>query len=114
MSLELVRDEAVGNSAAIAESGVTSTLPSVLAFVYRLIGPRPTFAFDMSAEERETMAQHACRRRESGHDMRLQVFVAEPTGAIVPRWPDCAVGRWGWLASRAGAEVAIDGFGGRL
>jgi len=108
VSLELVRDEAVGNSAAIAESGVTPTLPSVLAFVYRLIGPRSTFAFDMS----ETMAQHACRCRESGHDMRLQVFVAEPTGAIVPRWPDCAV-EVGSGLPRGRREVAIDGFGGR-
>ena|ERR1700733_2828908 len=27
-------------------------------FVFRLIAPRPTFAFDMSSEERETMLQH--------------------------------------------------------
>ena len=28
-------------------------------FVFRLISPRPTFAFDMSDDEREIMAQHA-------------------------------------------------------
>ncbi|MBS1863043.1 MAG: hypothetical protein JSS68_15180 [Actinobacteria bacterium] len=29
------------------------------AFVLRLIAPRPTFAFDMSEEEREIMSRHA-------------------------------------------------------
>ena len=28
-------------------------------FVFRLISPRPTFAFDMSDDEREIMGQHA-------------------------------------------------------
>jgi uncharacterized protein YciI len=30
----------------------------MLPFVYRLIGPRPTFALDMTDDERETMAKH--------------------------------------------------------
>jgi uncharacterized protein YciI len=32
-------------------------------FVFRLISPRPTFAFDMSDDEREIMAQHAAHWR---------------------------------------------------
>jgi uncharacterized protein YciI len=31
----------------------------MIGFVYRLIGPRDTFPFDMSAEERATMIAHA-------------------------------------------------------
>jgi uncharacterized protein len=31
----------------------------VTTFVFRLKGPRPTFALDMSEEEREVMARHA-------------------------------------------------------
>ena len=39
--------------------GPPGTLPRMTAFVLRLIAPRPTFALDMTDEEREVMGRHA-------------------------------------------------------
>src|SRR5579883_2365729 len=35
-----------------------SSVGAVKGFVYRLVAPRPTFALDMSPEERSTMVEH--------------------------------------------------------
>ena len=55
----------------------------MLAFVYRLIGPRPTFAFDLSEAELETMTQHAAYWQQLMADGRVVALgpVADPAGS---------------------------------
>jgi hypothetical protein len=48
------------------------------AFVFRLIAPRPTFAVDMTEEEREVMGHHAAYWQpfiDSGQNTLLAGFV---------------------------------------
>ncbi len=65
-------------------------------FVFRLLPPRPTFAQDMTEEERALMQQHVAYW--SGHlrDGRVVVFgpVADPAGA------------WGLAVVRASSDAA--------
>ena len=51
-------------------------------FVYRLIPPRPTFAFDMTETEAELMGKHAAYWREQMDRGRVVVFgpVMDPAG----------------------------------
>ena len=52
-------------------------------FVFRLISPRPTFAFDMSDDEREIMAQHAAHWQPLVDAGRMVFFgpVLDDTGS---------------------------------
>jgi uncharacterized protein YciI len=52
-------------------------------FVMRLIAPRPTFALDMTAEEREVMGRHAAYWQPLVEDGRMVVFgpVLDDTGS---------------------------------
>jgi len=52
-------------------------------FVFRLIAPRPTFALDMSDEERAVMAQHAAYWQPLVDANRMVVFgpVLDGTGS---------------------------------
>lgn len=52
-------------------------------FVFRLQAPRPTFALDMSDEEREIMGRHAAYWRPLVEDGRMVVFgpVLDATGS---------------------------------
>jgi uncharacterized protein YciI len=43
-------------------------------FVFRLVAPRPTFALDMSDEEREIMRRHAAYWRPMVESGRMVVF----------------------------------------
>lgn len=53
------------------------------AFVFRLITPRPTFALDMSDEEREIMGRHAAHWQPLIESGRMVVFgpVLDETGS---------------------------------
>lgn len=67
-------------------------------FVCRLLGPRPTFMFDMSAEERALMQAHAGYWMQQMAAGRVVVFgpVADPKGGWglgVVRVPDEAAVR---------------------
>jgi uncharacterized protein len=55
----------------------------MLPFVYRLIGPRPTFAVDMDDEERATMGEHAAYWNRLMADGRVVAFgpVNDPAGS---------------------------------
>jgi hypothetical protein len=44
------------------------------AFVYRRIAPRPTFAIDMSNEERATLAEHGRYWEKLMHDGKAVAF----------------------------------------
>jgi len=52
-------------------------------FVMRLIAPRPTFALDMTADEREVMGLHAAYWQPLVEDGRMVVFgpVLDDTGS---------------------------------
>src|SRR5215471_15633334 len=52
-------------------------------FVFRLTAPRPTFALDMSDEEREIMRRHAAYWQPLVDDGRMVVFgpVLDDTGS---------------------------------
>ncbi len=52
-------------------------------FVFRLIAPRPTFALDMSDEEREVMGRHAAYWHPLVESGRMVVFgpVLDSTGS---------------------------------
>ena len=52
-------------------------------FVFRLIAPRPTFALDMSDEEREIMGRHAAHWQPLIEEGRMVVFgpVLDGTGS---------------------------------
>jgi uncharacterized protein YciI len=60
----------------------TSTEARV-AFVFRLISPRPSFALDLSAEEREIMARHAAHWQPLIDSGQMVVFgpVLDETGS---------------------------------
>jgi uncharacterized protein YciI len=54
------------------------------AFVFRLLPPRPTFALDMSDEEREIMGRHAAhweRYIDSGQMVVFGPVLTEGTGS---------------------------------
>jgi uncharacterized protein len=53
------------------------------AFVFRLIAPRPTFALDMTDEEREVMGRHAAHWQPLIDSGQMVVFgpVLEDTGS---------------------------------
>ncbi|MCU1663023.1 MAG: hypothetical protein QOI36_1791 [Pseudonocardiales bacterium] len=55
----------------------------MLPFVYRLIGPRPTFAVDMNDDERETMTKHAAYWGQLMVEGRVVAFgpVDDPGGS---------------------------------
>ena len=55
----------------------------MVAFVYKLIGPRPTFAVDMTDDERETMTKHAAYWGRLMADGRVVAFgpVDDPAGS---------------------------------
>jgi uncharacterized protein YndB with AHSA1/START domain len=57
-------------------------VPRSKTFLLRLIAPRPTFPFDMTADEREMMGAHAAYWREQLAAGTVVVFgpVADPTG----------------------------------
>jgi uncharacterized protein len=52
-------------------------------FVFRLIAPRPTFAVDMTDDEREIMGRHAAYWRPLAEEGRMVVFgpVLDGTGS---------------------------------
>lgn len=53
-------------------------------FAFRLIAPRPTFALDMSDEEREIMGRHAAhwqRYIDNGDMVVFGPFLTEQTGS---------------------------------
>lgn len=58
-------------------------LRCVPAFVYRLIAPRPTFAFDMSPEERATLTSHGRYWQKLMEDGKAIAFgpVNDPAGS---------------------------------
>ena len=58
-------------------------LRSVNTFVFRLKAPRPTFALDMSDEEREIMGRHAAYWQPFVDSGRMVVFgpVLDDTGS---------------------------------
>lgn len=66
-------------------------------FVIRLTTPRPSFALDMSDEEREIMGRHAAHWQPFIEDGRMVVF-----GPIVD-----AQGSWGLGVLEADAEDEI-------
>ena len=69
-------------------------------FVFRLIAPRPTFAFDMTDEERAIMGRHAAHWQslvEAGH---MVVF-----GPVLD-----STGSWGLGVVEAEDEEEIRGF----
>ena len=51
-----------------------STNETVSTFVFRLITPRPSFALDMSDEEREIMGRHAAHWQPYVEAGRMVVF----------------------------------------
>jgi uncharacterized protein len=53
------------------------------AFVFRLIAPRPTFALDMTEEEREVMARHAVHWQPFIDSGQMVIFgpVLDATGS---------------------------------
>jgi uncharacterized protein YciI len=55
----------------------------VATFVFRLIAFRPTFALDMSAEEREIMSRHAAHWQPLVDSGRMVIFgpVLDDTGS---------------------------------
>jgi uncharacterized protein len=59
-------------------------VPEVTTFVLRLEGPRPTFALDMTDEEREVMARHAAHWQPYLDSGRMVVFgpVLDETGSF--------------------------------
>jgi hypothetical protein len=57
-------------------------------FVFRLNAPRPTFALDMSDEEREIMARHAAHWRPWIESGQMVIFgpVLDGTGSWALAW----------------------------
>lgn len=64
-------------------SGITRTLRPMSTFVFRLRAPRPTFALDLSDDEREIMGRHAAYWRPYIDSGRMVVFgpVLDDTGS---------------------------------
>ena len=58
-------------------------LPTMATFVFRLIAPRPTFALDMSDDEREIMGRHAAHWQPYVDSGQMVVFgpVLDDTGS---------------------------------
>ncbi len=79
---------------------VRDLVPRPKAFFLRLIGPRPTFPFDMTPEEREIMTAHGAYWREQLAAGTVVVFgpVMDPAGP------------WGLGVVRAADEDAVTAF----
>jgi uncharacterized protein len=62
---------------------ITRTLRPMTTFVFRLKAPRPTFALDMSDEEREIMSRHAAYWQPYIDSSQMVVFgpVLDDTGS---------------------------------
>ena len=60
-----------------------TTTDTATAFVFRVIPPRPSFALDMSDEEREIMARHSAHWRPLIESGQMVVFgpVLDDTGS---------------------------------
>jgi uncharacterized protein len=58
-------------------------LNAMATFVFRLINPRPTFALDMSDDEREVMARHAAHWQPYLNSGQMVVFgpIVDGTGS---------------------------------
>jgi uncharacterized protein YciI len=72
-------------------------------FVYRLLCPRPTFAMDMSDEERQIMARHAAHWQPYIDSGQMVVF-----GPVL----DCT-GSWGLAVIEADDEQELRSFAER-
>jgi uncharacterized protein len=72
-------------------------------FVFRLISPRPTFALDMTDEEREVMARHAAHWQPYLDSGQMVVF-----GPILD-----GTGSWGLGVVEAGDEQELRAFAAR-
>jgi len=70
------------------------------SFVFRLIAPRPTFALDMTDEEREIMARHAAYWRPLIDSGQMVVF-----GPVLD-----STGSWGLGVVEAEDEDELRGF----
>jgi len=75
----------------------------VATFVFRLIAPRPTFALDMSDEEREIMARHAAHWQPYVESGRMVIF-----GPVLD-----ATGSWGLGVIEADDEDELREFAAR-
>jgi uncharacterized protein len=71
-------------------------------FVFRLKAPRPTFALDMTDEEREVMARHAAYWQAMINSGRMSIFGPVLDGS----------GTWGLGVVEADDEEAIRAFAG--
>jgi uncharacterized protein YciI len=71
-------------------------------FVFRLKAPRPTFALDMTDEEREVMARHAAYWQAMINSGRMVIFGPVLDGS----------GTWGLGVVEADDEEAIRAFAG--
>jgi uncharacterized protein len=62
---------------------VESQLNAMATFVFRLINPRPTFAQDMTDEERDVMARHAAHWKPYLDSGQMVVFgpILDDTGS---------------------------------
>jgi uncharacterized protein YciI len=69
-------------------------------FVFRLLAPRPTFALDMSDEEREIMGRHAAYWRPYVDSGQMVVF-----GPVLDQ-----TGSWGLGVLEAEDEDEVRGF----
>jgi uncharacterized protein len=69
-------------------------------FVFRLNAPRPTFALDMSDEEREIMARHAAHWRPWIESGQMVIF-----GPVLD-----STGSWGLGVVEAGDEDELRAF----
>ena len=77
----------VMNSAGTAPSHAC-IVPAMPTFVFRLTAPRPTFALDMTDEEREIMGRHAAHWRPLVDNGQMVVFgpVLDGTDSGVSVW----------------------------
>jgi uncharacterized protein YciI len=69
-------------------------------FVFRLKAPRPTFALDMTDEEREIMARHAAHWRPYIESGQMVIF-----GPVLD-----STGSWGLGVVEAGDEAELRAF----
>src|SRR5258708_34329729 len=82
---------------------VQPQLNAMATFVFRLISPRPTFAQDMTDEERDIMARHAAHWKPYLDSGQMGVF-----GPILD-----GTGSWGLGVVEADDEQAVGSLAGR-
>lgn len=82
---------------------VQPQLNAMATFVFRLISPRPTFAQDMTDEERDIMARHAAHWKPYLDSGQMVVF-----GPILD-----GTGSWGLGVVEADDEQALRSFADR-